>query len=569
MVLFLAGLCLLVGLPGFFSLPPLDRDEARFAQAAVQMSESGEYFDIRFQDQQRYKKPPGAYWLQVAALHLDGKDARRIWVHRLPSLLAAIGAVLLLFLLGIPLVGKEAAAFAAAFLGTSVLLVVEAHQAKTDALLLLCTVAAQLSLARIWLACRAKSGGQISKQVHDREGDAIKHRNGRLWRTDGFGLAMLFWFAQAGGLLLKGPVLALVTFLTIVALIWSQRQWRWLAGLYPVVGVIALIMIVGPVGYMLELATAGAFTAQAVGGDMLPKLLSGQESHGAWPGYFLLLLPFTFWPASLFVLPALQLAWQVRRHPVVVFVLAWLVPSWLVFELIPTKLPHYVLPLYPALAILSALFVTSLASNARQIWQSAWPRFSVFVWLIPALLLTLGAVLLPLLFGQGLSLFLWLLAPFAIAFAAAAVAAYWHAARLRSALLVIGAAIFTYATTLQFVLPQLPQLQLSTRAVELFQQEAVGQKPVAAVGYHEPSLVYLAGTDTRLVSAAEAAALVARDEVSGVLIVEPERGAFQTALLREGASAWRSSSITGLNYSRGEWVTLHLFLPGSGPSFRW
>ena len=53
-------------LPGFFHIPPIDRDEARFAQATKQMLESGDYVDIRFQDEVRYKKPVGIYWLQAA-----------------------------------------------------------------------------------------------------------------------------------------------------------------------------------------------------------------------------------------------------------------------------------------------------------------------------------------------------------------------------------------------------------------------------------------------------------------------------------------------------------------------
>ncbi len=59
---------LIAFLPGFFQIPPVDRDEARFAQATKQMMESGDYIDIRFQDEVRYKKPVGIYWLQAAAV---------------------------------------------------------------------------------------------------------------------------------------------------------------------------------------------------------------------------------------------------------------------------------------------------------------------------------------------------------------------------------------------------------------------------------------------------------------------------------------------------------------------
>src|SRR5579864_9427314 len=87
-------------LPGFFTIPPVDRDEARYAQATKQMIESGDYVDIRFQDEVRYKKPAGIYWLQAAAVQtasaLGMPQARTtIWLYRIPSLLGAVAGVLL------------------------------------------------------------------------------------------------------------------------------------------------------------------------------------------------------------------------------------------------------------------------------------------------------------------------------------------------------------------------------------------------------------------------------------------------------------------------------------------
>ena len=99
-VLVLVVFALLAFLPGFFQIPPVDRDEARFAQATKQMLERGEYVDIRFQDEVRYKKPVGIYWLQAAAVKageaVGVPQARTtIWLYRLPSLFGATGAVLL------------------------------------------------------------------------------------------------------------------------------------------------------------------------------------------------------------------------------------------------------------------------------------------------------------------------------------------------------------------------------------------------------------------------------------------------------------------------------------------
>ena len=109
---------LLAFLPGFFQVPPVDRDEARFAQSSKQMIESGQYIDIHFQDEVRYKKPVGIYWLQVAAVKagqaIGIPEARTvIWLYRLPSLFGASGAVLLTYWAALAFVGRRAALIAA------------------------------------------------------------------------------------------------------------------------------------------------------------------------------------------------------------------------------------------------------------------------------------------------------------------------------------------------------------------------------------------------------------------------------------------------------------------------
>src|SRR6201989_462635 len=140
-VVFLILCGLLLFLPGFFNIPPLDRDEARFAQATKQMIESGDYVDIRFQDEVRYKKPVGVYWLQAGVVRtaeaLGMPEARTtIWLYRIPSLIGALGGVLLTYWTALAF-GRRRVAFAAALmLSASVMLGLEARVAKTDALLL-------------------------------------------------------------------------------------------------------------------------------------------------------------------------------------------------------------------------------------------------------------------------------------------------------------------------------------------------------------------------------------------------------------------------------------------------
>src|SRR3954469_11665807 len=133
-------------LPGLFNIPPVDRDEARFAQATKQMIESGDYIDIRYQEEVRYKKPVGIYWLQAgvvrAAEAVGVPEARStIWLYRVPSLIGAIGAVLFTYWAALAFVSRRMAFLAGLMLATSILLTVEARLAKTDAMLLACCVA--------------------------------------------------------------------------------------------------------------------------------------------------------------------------------------------------------------------------------------------------------------------------------------------------------------------------------------------------------------------------------------------------------------------------------------------
>src|SRR5579862_612986 len=149
----LAALCLALYLPGMTSIPVLDRDEARFAQATRQMLESGDFLHIRFLNEARNRKPAGIYWLQAAAVRaFSDAQSTAIWPYRLPSLLGAGLAVLLTFGIGRRVLQSDGdpdgaasgtAMIAAVLLATALGVVAEAHIAKTDAALLAALVAGQ------------------------------------------------------------------------------------------------------------------------------------------------------------------------------------------------------------------------------------------------------------------------------------------------------------------------------------------------------------------------------------------------------------------------------------------
>src|ERR1700729_4316097 len=362
-VAFLTICGLLFFLPGFFNIPPIDRDEARFAQATKQMVESSDFVDIRFQDEVRYKKPVGIYWMQAAAVETASalglqRAQVRVWLYRVPSLIGAIGAVLLTYWTALAFVTRRGAILAALIICSSVLLGVEARLAKTDAMLLLSVVAAMGALARVYLSWQ--------------RGEDPAHPP---WTWPA-----IFWTALAGGILLKGPLIVMFVVLTMAALAILDRSAAWLWRLRPLWGLMWLLVLVLPWFVAIFWLAGDTFFSNAIGGDMLSKL-SAQESHGAPPGVYLLLFWVTFWPGAPLAGMAVPAVWRARREPGAQFLLAWLIPSWIVFELVLTKLPHYVLPLYPAIAILAVG-----ALERRVLSRSSWLMRGAAWWFaIPAL----------------------------------------------------------------------------------------------------------------------------------------------------------------------------------------
>jgi 4-amino-4-deoxy-L-arabinose transferase-like glycosyltransferase len=340
--LLLLALALVLFVPGQWTVPPLDRDEPRFTQATKQMLETGDYVDIRFQDQARHKKPVGIYWLQAAAVKLTGHDASAsLWVYRLPSIIGATLSVLAVFWLARAFMGPSGALVAGSFVVLAIILGVEARLAKTDATLFATIVIAQGALARLWL----------------------RNSSDRAW-----GLAFVFWTALAASVLVKGPVGPMVVGFTVVGLIITSRNLSWFKGAVPLAGFIWFFLLVLPWFVAIWIATDGTFFTEAIGKDLLGKVSEGQEGHGAPPLTHLGAMFGVFWPLPAFFLLALPMMWRERKSPLVIFAACWFFPSWVVFELVATKLPHYTMPLMPALILPVAAALIEGAGSQSAKW---------------------------------------------------------------------------------------------------------------------------------------------------------------------------------------------------------
>ena len=530
-------LCLCLYLPGIAAIPVLDRDEARFAQATRQMLETGDFLNIRFQNEARNRKPAGIYWLQaaaVAAFSTPGSSA--IWPYRLPSLAGATLAVLLTFGLGrgllrtLPGDPSVSAMVAAVFLAAALGVMAEAHIAKTDAALLAAVVAGQVALGLAYP--RRRAGEPVGK-----------------------GVAALFWAAEIAAILLKGPVGPGLAVATAATLSLADRDARWLRALRPVAGLAAVVIVVAPWLIAIQSVTEGHFLADSLGRDLWSKLVSGQEAHGAPPFYYLALSLIAFWPGSLYFAPALLRGWRRREQAAVRFLLAWLLPAWLLFELVPTKLPHYVLPLYPALAMLAAVALVEGAGAGERPWARRVDVVVRALWLAASLAIVAAIIVVPVWFGGGVGLA-------GIASAGALlvlIAAILHRnpAPPETAAFVAALSLAFAVPAAQWVVPSLDRVWLSREAAAMVARHPPppGQ-PFLVVGYNEPSLVFMLGTALQVAPSGSGAALPPGGQA---LVSGREAAGFEQSLAARGLGVRAIDSVRGIDYSNGQDMVLTLY----------
>jgi 4-amino-4-deoxy-L-arabinose transferase-like glycosyltransferase len=540
---FLVAFSLIAFIPGFFQIPPVDRDEARFAQATKQMLEAHEYVDIRFQDEVRYKKPVGIYWLQAAVVKageaLGIPQARtKIWLYRLPSLAGATFAVLWTYWTALALVSRRAALIAALMMASSVLLGVEARLAKTDAMLLLTSIAAMGALARIYLANRRGVGAKIG------------------WREPA-----IFWTALAAGVLLKGPLILMFVALAAATLSVVDRSGSWLWSLRPVAGFAGLCLLVLPWLVAIVAKSGNSFFVEALGHDMLDKIASSQEAHGAPPGYYFLLFWIAFWPGAVLAGLAAPTVWQARREPGARFLLAWLVPSWLIFEAAMTKLPHYVLPLYPAIAILIAGIL-----DPGGLSKTRWLVRGTIAWFLFPMVIAAFVPIFFIVLGRDLGLVAW---PFAAVAMIFGLFAWWlyevdgaERSLLRGMIASVFVAIAVYAVTI----PSLPSLFPSALIADEINATDCPQPRVASTfAYQEPSLVFLLGTNTRFTDGAGAADFLRAGPCQFALVDSRNENSFVQRAETNGLRYSRVQRIEGYNISIGKPISLTIFRSQAAP----
>jgi len=588
-------------LPGLNRIPLFDRDEPRFATAARNMLETGDYIVPKFNGALRPDKPPLVYWLMDLGYTLTGGVGEL--GARLPSAVCATLTLIVVYFMVGSRFGRLTGFVAAMMLASCVLFLVEGRMATADGTMLLFIVICMACAWRAWDAVPGAAGLGVGARfpradyLLDRTGDrgplVLDQMPAYVPRKMPFGLALVFWVSLAAGTLTKGVPLVFV-FVPMIALSLATgampeqlRQWRThfhftrgrvavgivLAGatvalligsvttgtlrdfrlLAALLGVLVIAMVVTPglplvvgrclfrgnwkwwrqlrpaVGFPLLVVLVGWWVVWAgmathwkliedmVGTHFLNRIglptpdhtLGGTQdamkSYGKPPGTYLVAVWATFWPWSVLLVPAAYHVWRRLRGKTAFaidprpyqFLVAWIVPMWILLELARGKLLHYPLPVYVPLAIVCADTLVQSWNRLTEVLDAAW--FEAMRWGMLAIWFVLGAGLLAVARMHPDQNFLWMCLPFALGLVATGFvsALTWGKPSWPYVVVLCWGGSLLMANTLW--LPQVPELEATRIAGR---QMATEKKKdprlqLGVCGWEEATLVFYAGENVR------------------------------------------------------------------------
>lgn len=353
-----AILGLLCGLAFFWNLGGnglFDLDEALYVESAREMNLRGDYVTPRVNNEPFFEKPPLIYWEAALLFRLLGRNEM---TARLPSALASTAVVALLFWFGTRTFGRRAGFIAACSFALCPLALGTARQLTTDATLNLCILAA--------LVCFFLSQ---ESRVERREGDVASRLSPLDSRLCPYG----FWLVCALGVLAKGLPGILIP--CIVGGLYMGFSTRWraremghaLLQMRPVGGLFLFFVVTVPWHLLAWQQSGQAFYHEYIVVQHLARFRGGDTAHKAPFWFFVPGFLVGFFPLSVFVPAAI---WDRRRTEddieeaegqereskadrARLFLKIWALTVFVMFSASGSKLISYILPMYPAAALLA------------------------------------------------------------------------------------------------------------------------------------------------------------------------------------------------------------------------
>jgi len=335
------------------SVPLIGPDEPRYARVAVEMHRAGSYLVPTLQGQPWLEKPPLYYWLAGLAFRILGETEA---AARLPSVLAAVLLVASVAFFGVRLYGEETGLHAGFVAATTPLVLAYGRAAAMD-MLLAATVTGAVGLMALRLLGLA----------------------GRL-------AVPAAWGFMALAVLAKGPLGLLLPGLIVAGYIAATRRWRLALALLSPAGIVLFLLIAGPWYVLMWWHEGPAFVDVFLLNHNLQRFTSTIHRH---PGPILYYVPVLL--VGVFPWSGLALAGLAKLRPKLapadLFLLLWFALPLLFFSVAGSKLPGYILPCLPPVALLTGRAAHEMALGQLRGPLGTGPRATAMVTLLLACVL--------------------------------------------------------------------------------------------------------------------------------------------------------------------------------------
>lgn len=312
-------------------------DEGRYAEIPREMVASGDWTTPRLNDIKYFEKPPLQYWATAVAYEVFGEHQ---WTSRLWAGLTGFFGIFLVWFAGLRLFGREAAAYSAMLLGSSLLYVLIGHVNTLDM-----GVTFFISL------------GIFAFLIAQNEGEAKSQRNWMLLAWSGMALAVLSKGLM--GIILPGTAI----FIYCIA----QRDFSVLKRMHWFAGLAVFFLITAPWFYFVMKANPEFFDKFFIYEHYLRFTTKVHDRYQPWY-YFIPILLSGMLPWTLLMLDALWRTWRDNILPpktfnAARFLMIWAVFIYVFFSISGSKLPSYLLPMFPALALLMGKRIAEMSTQ--------------------------------------------------------------------------------------------------------------------------------------------------------------------------------------------------------------
>lgn len=545
-----------------------DRDEGYFARYTMEMIQSGNYLYPTYNHPTAAPltpdtlgdKPPLTFWLMSIPVRLLGPSEL---AFRLIGPLGHLAVCLLLYALGRRVFNAQAGFLAMLMYGLSPLACIISTAAVTD------NVMMPFNMGLMLLAAMALGGGQTPLTA------------GRASVLGGMGRLLIAAGCFAGGLLSKSVFGVLP--MTAVA---GMAAVNWMSGRRARIGLKHLVFfsaaaLLGGLIYLAwfipaNQATGGLLYQIQVGKTVVGRAAGAMQGHGGkGSGYFMSLpyyLPVVllgFFPWTLFLPGAISAAIGGRLGGPRgrVLLVGWFVPVFLLMTVVATKLPHYVLFCWPAMALAAAAVVRADQLGQLNDRDRRWLRRGA--WFFAPVVFAMAAVALvgPFVYPLG-GLVPGGLAVGTIAAGMGAIALRQHfARRYQNSLLTLAGGLTAMMLAIVVLLVPVVERQKIPPEMAKIMQALPADTELAAYQYIEPSLVFYADRPITNITGQKALLEWANQNRPGAIVIPRET--LDKIQKRVGLlNLEEISSRKGIDYSAGRWMDLVLLRRAGGTEAR-